>query len=94
MSNMRFKVKHLVISTSFSIFLRFSIVFHPERCENKHCAEHGVAGATVTLVSGESRNGSVVGDTYGYNFTWTLRDGAQTIEQHQFMEFRYSRVRT
>ena len=63
------------------------------------------AGARVRIVSGESRvptwpkNRSdhgpptnVVGDTWGYDFTWTLRDGAQTIEQHQYMEFRYVNV--
>jgi hypothetical protein len=56
----------------------------------------------VIIISGESRQftnpknktnkgpvTSIVGDTWGYNFTWTLRGGEQTIEQHQYMEFRY-----
>ena len=62
--------------------------------------EGGEAGTTVSIMSGESRfrlhnksyTGPVtskVGDDWGYNFTWTLRDGDQTIEQHEYMEFRY-----
>lgn len=27
-----------------------------------------------------------------WDFTWTLRDGDQMIEQHQYMEFRYLSV--
>ena len=34
----------------------------------------------------------VVGDDWGYEFTWTLRDGAQMLEQHQYMEFRYVNI--
>ena len=34
----------------------------------------------------------VVGDDWGYEFTWTLRDGEQMLEQHQYMEFRYVNV--
>jgi hypothetical protein len=30
-----------------------------------------------------------VGQTWGWSWNWTLRDGAQTIEQHQYMIFRY-----
>jgi hypothetical protein len=47
------------------------------------------AGARVTLVAGESLAGDAVGSTWGYNFTWTLRAGAQVIEQLQYMEFRF-----
>ena len=50
------------------------------------------AGARVTLVAGESLDGDAVGSTWGYNFTWTLRDGAQVIEQLQYMEFRHVSV--
>ena len=62
----------------------------------------GMPGARVKITSGESRAPSfpknkthkgptteVVGDTWGYSFTWSLRTGAQLIEQHQYMEFRY-----
>ena len=61
-----------------------------------------MAGETVRIISGESRLATnpknktdkgpttdVVGNTWGYEFEWTLRSGAQTIEQHQYMEFRY-----
>ena len=34
----------------------------------------------------------VVGDDWGYDFVWTLRDGEQMLEQHQYMEFRYVNV--
>ena len=30
-----------------------------------------------------------VASDWGYNLTWTLRAGSQTIEQHEYMEFRY-----
>jgi hypothetical protein len=50
----------------------------------------GVAGAVVRLTSGEELEaGGVVGQTWGYSFDWTLRGGAQLIEQHEYMEFRY-----
>jgi hypothetical protein len=50
---------------------------------------NGSAGATVAIACGESLNGTVVGDTWGWAFTWTLRDGAQTLEQHKYMECRF-----
>ena len=28
----------------------------------------------------------VVGDDWGYDFSWTLRDGEQMLEQHQYVE--------
>lgn len=61
----------------------------------------GADGQRVVIVSGESRQRAYpknktntdtlpfVGDTWGYNMTWTLRDGDQTIEQHAYMEFRF-----
>ena len=60
----------------------------------------GSAGATVSIDAGESLSqqhnrtytGPVtqhVGSDCGYSFTWTLREGDQTIEQHEYMEFRY-----
>ena len=60
----------------------------------------GSAGATVSIDAGESLSqqhnrtytGPVtqhVGSDWGYSFTWTLREGDQTIEQHEYMEFRY-----
>lgn len=52
----------------------------------------GIAGARITLVSGESQSNGIVGSTWGYKFTWTLREGPQTIEQLQYMEFRYVNV--
>ena len=33
-----------------------------------------------------------VTQSWGWDFNWTLRDGAQTIEQHQYMIFRYLTV--
>jgi len=50
------------------------------------------AGQTVTLALGERQAGGRVGSTWGYNFTWTLRGGAQTIEQLQYAEFRFVNV--
>jgi alpha-L-rhamnosidase len=52
----------------------------------------GVAGVRITLVSGESQTNGIVGSTWGYKFTWTLRDGVQVIDQLQYMEFRYVNV--
>ena len=51
----------------------------------------GVQGARLTLSGGESltENSTAVGSTWGYTFTWTLRAGAQTLEQLQYMEFRH-----
>ena len=60
----------------------------------------GSAGATVSIDAGESLSqqhnrtytGPLtqhVGSDWGYSFTWTLREGDQTIEQHEYMEFRY-----
>ena len=46
----------------------------------------------MTLVLGERQEGGAVGSTWGYNFTWTLRGGAQTIEQLQYAEFRFVNV--
>jgi hypothetical protein len=47
--------------------------------------ENGTAGATVDIACGESlkEGGTVVGDDWGWHFTWTLRDGAQVLEQHK-----------
>jgi hypothetical protein len=52
-----------------------------------------LAGARVTLIAGEAvLDNHSVAFTWGYNFTFTLRNGSQTIEQLQFMEFRYVNV--
>ena len=58
----------------------------------------GKAGQTVKLQSGEmctpmlnnnSHSCNKVAQDWGWDFTWTLREGDQTIEQHEYMEFRY-----
>lgn len=51
----------------------------------------GVAGQTVDIACGESTSlaENSVGSTWGWEFTWTLRDGAQVLEQHKFMECRF-----
>ena len=52
----------------------------------------------TTTVSGGGRNVSNpskctdVEQDWQWMFTWTLRDGDQMIEQHQYMEFRYLNV--
>eukprot|EP01051_Picozoa_sp_SAG22_P017479 SAG22_NODE_2705_length_2297_cov_1.227934_4_plen_107_part_00 len=52
----------------------------------------------TTTVSGDGHNVSNpskctdVQQDWQWTFTWTLRDGDQTIEQHQYMEFRYLNV--
>ena len=50
---------------------------------------NGVAGTTVAIMCGESLAGTTVGTTWGWEFTWTLRDGAQVLEQHKYMECRF-----
>ena len=50
---------------------------------------NGVAGTTVHITCGEQLVGNTVGYTWGWEFTWTLRDGAQTLEQHKYMECRW-----
>ena len=54
--------------------------------------EDGVANTTVEIACGESLKGDVVGDTWGWEFTWTLRDGMQVLEQHKYMECRFVRL--
>ena len=65
--------------------------------------EGGVAGQEVKIDAGESLSqlhnrtytGPVtekVGSDWGYSFTWTMRDGTQTIEQHEYMEFRFANL--
>jgi hypothetical protein len=55
----------------------------------------GVAGQTVQIACGESLRGTntglfaPVGDTWGWAFTWTLRQGEQLLEQHKYMECRF-----
>ena len=49
----------------------------------------GVAGQTVGFKCGESSIHNTVGSTWGWEFTWTLRDGAQRLEQHKYMECRF-----
>jgi len=55
-------------------------------------AEDGVAGSTVEIACGEHVTGDVVDYTWGWEFTWTLRDGMQILEQHKYMEFRFCRL--
>ena len=51
---------------------------------------NGTAGSTVFIQCGESLSSSnAVGYTWGWEFTWTLRDGPQVLEQHKFMECRF-----
>ena len=51
----------------------------------------GVAGTTVAVMCGESlQGGTTVADTWGWEFTWTLRDGAQVLEQHKYLECRHA----
>ena len=58
--------------------------------------EDGTAGTVVQIISGELLlpNGTVdsktqmrldPGNTWGYAFNWTLRDGLQTLRQYQYM---------
>lgn len=49
----------------------------------------GSAGQKVYITCGESLKGNDVGDTWGWEFDWTLRDGAQLLEQHKYMECRF-----
>jgi len=49
----------------------------------------GKAGQTVHLACGESMKGDNVADTWGWEFDWTLREGAQILEQHKYMECRF-----
>ena len=50
-----------------------------------HSATGAGRGGSPSATGGESSSG-VVGDTWGFDFEWTLRAGAQTIEQHEYME--------
>ena len=53
---------------------------------------NGVAGTVVSISCGEKliNNGTAVDYTWGWQFTWTLRDGAQVLEQHKYMECRWA----
>ena len=55
-------------------------------------AEDAVAGSTVEIACGEHVTGDVVDYTWGWEFTWTLRDGLQVLEQHKYMECRFARL--
>ena len=51
---------------------------------------NGTAGLNVSIACGEMLNADgSVGYTWGWEFTWVLRDGAQTLEQHKYMECRF-----
>ena len=52
---------------------------------------NGVAGTVVSISCGEKliKNGTAIDYTWGWQFTWTLRDGAQVLEQHKYMECRW-----
>ena len=50
------------------------------------------AGESLSQLHNRTYTGPVtekVGSDWGYSFTWTMRDGPQTIEQHEYMEFRF-----
>ena len=51
--------------------------------------KNGKAGQTVSVVCGESLSGDLdldlVGNTWGWEQQWTLRDGAQTLVQHKYV---------
>ena len=49
----------------------------------------GVEGQTVEIACGESMKGKEVTSDWGWDFTWTLRGGAQVLEQHKYMECRF-----
>lgn len=51
--------------------------------------KNGKAGQTVEVSCGESLSGDAVGSTWGWVQQWTLRDGAQTLTQHKYMECRF-----
>jgi hypothetical protein len=59
---------------------------------------NGTAGHRVRVTGGELYNhlapsetadATAVTHTWGYEYIWTMRDGMQTIQQHNFMTFRY-----
>jgi len=53
---------------------------------------NGVAGTVVSISCGEKliNNGTAIDYVWGWQFTWTLRDGAQVLEQHKYMECRWA----
>ena len=51
--------------------------------------KNGRAGQTVEITCGESLSGNTVGSSWGWVQQWTLRDGAQMLEQHKYMECRF-----
>jgi hypothetical protein len=66
-------------------------------------ATGAAAGTTLRFISGELLlpNGTydaatesriASSNTWGYEFSWTLREGDQTISQHNYMLFRYLAV--
>ena len=57
---------------------------HRENSKNKVLS----AGESLSQVHNRTYTGPVtekVGNDWGYSFTWTLRDGDQTIEQHEYL---------
>ena len=52
----------------------------------------GTAGTNVHISCGESLSGTTAGSTWGWEFDWTLRDGAQLLEQHKYMECRFVNI--
>jgi alpha-L-rhamnosidase len=54
--------------------------------------KNGKAGQTVDITCGESLSGDAVGSNWGWVQQWTLRDGAQTLTQHKYMECRFVTV--
>jgi hypothetical protein len=50
---------------------------------------NGTAGTNVSIACGEALSGTKVESTWGWEFTWILRDGEQVLEQHKYMECRF-----
>lgn len=52
-----------------------------------------VAGQRVQVLTAETHNGtSLTTNTWGFNWTWTLREGPQMLEMYKYCEFRYARM--
>jgi len=55
----------------------------------KLAVQDGKAGTNVHISCGEALKDNSVQSTWGWEFDWTLRDGAQVLEQHKYMECRF-----
>ena len=51
------------------------------------------AGHRVQVLTAEAHNGTSISvNTWGFNWTWTLREGFQVLEMYKYCEFRYARM--